>query len=71
MLIFAAFDYIIDLKRSKGLGNCSVNREPRIILIKIICNQPLKWVIKYVTGCEIGKRENHKSIYFPQIKTLY
>ena len=53
-------------------NNCSVNREPRILLIKNICNQPPKWVIKHVTECGAGKRKKcHKSTYFLKIKTLY
>ena len=42
-------------KEVQGLGNSSVNREPRILLTKNICNQPPKWVITYVTECETSK----------------
>lgn len=42
-------------KEVQGLGTSSVNREPRILLTRNICNQPPKGVIKYVTECETGK----------------
>lgn len=72
ILTFAYLIYLTDPQREKGLGNCSVNREPRIPLIKNICNQPPKWLIKYVTEYGASKRKkNHKSIYFSKIKTLY